>query len=49
MIINFIEIIKYLNSRLNVINITEKTKIYEVVEKLNDIFSYNFIRIFKKK
>jgi len=36
------------NAKVNDINITEETKIYEVVEKLNDTFSNNFIKMFEK-
>ena len=54
MINDFIELIKHLNdkrkenAKINDINIKEETKIYEVVEKLNDTFSNNFIKIFEK-
>ena len=54
MINDFIELIKHLNdkrkenAKINDINITEEIKIYEVVEKINDTFSNNFIKIFEK-
>jgi len=57
MIEGFIELIKYLNDKkkenadkINNINIIEETKIYEVVEKLNDnnILPNNFIKLFEK-
>ena len=35
------------NNKENDMNITEETKIYEIVEKLKDTFSNNFIRIFE--
>ena len=53
MINDFIELIKYLigkrkkNIKINDINITEETKIYEVVKNLEDTFSNNFIKIFE--
>ena len=53
MINDFIELIKYLNDKrkenikINDININEETKIYEVVKKLKDTFSNNFIKIFE--
>ena len=37
------------NNKENDIKITEDTKIYEVVNKLKDSFSNNFIKIFEKK
>ena len=53
MISDFKELIKYLNiiknenTKINDINITEETKIYEAIKKLNDTFSNNFIKIFE--
>ena len=53
MINDFIELIIYLigkrkkNIKINDINITEETKIYEVVKNLEDTFSNNFIKIFE--
>ena len=56
---DFIELIKYLNgqkkentetkeiNKINDINITEETKINEIVEKLKDTFSNNFKKIFE--
>ena len=58
-IIDFLELIKYLNSKKKENednkenkneydkNITEETKIYEVVKNLGDTFSKNFIKIFE--
>ena len=57
---DFIELIKYLNekkentektkeiNKINDIDITEETKIYEVVVKRKDTFSNNFIKLFEK-
>ena len=57
---DFIELIKYLNDRRkgnndkdskkeNDFNITEDTKIYEIINNLKDKFSNNFIKIFEKQ
>ena len=54
MINDFITLIKYLNDKrkennINTENdITEETKIYELIEKIQDNFSNNFIKIFEK-
>ena len=37
------------SDKINDNNVTEETKIYEVVEKLNNTFSNNFIKLFEKK
>ena len=57
---DFIALIKYLNDKRkennnkenkkeNDINLTEETKIYEVVDKLKDTFSNNFIKMFENQ